>query len=638
LEDTTNISSLTTNEDNVTVNVNVNMMDGEIETVVEEEYEVCKTRGRKQGSKNNSNETLLLLIKEAVTKVTKEFHVAKKEADKAGSKVANGMLATLIQSAEVEYKLKEGTIPPKTIWSRIHRNNLEGVAPQRISPIKDVEPLIVEYCLQMAKCGQALTRNDVIELANELIQDTKYAEAVIDFKKKRKFKVDKNDKMLVGKTWYKGFMNRNSDTLKRGRCRVMDSNHHSWCTYENFDSMYQSVYGAMVTAGIAEKTDKPVMYDKDGKITEDESKMVGRPTNFIMKHPEYLLFVDETGCNTNQKEDKYVGGEQFILPKLESAGGVIGAATDIHFTVLCFTSATGDPVMCAVILKSDKNVADLPISWKLGIDIRKEVVKGGTRREYFNYNIGEDKSYSGGPKCTYLGKEIPCFVGCSPKASITSEMLTAMLKTLDDLNVFDRSTGIKPMVLLDGHHSRMKRTFLDYIYDPNHKWLVCLGVPYGTHIWQVADATKLNGCFKMALCKAKRIYLTFRDENKFLVTDIIPLINMAFPLSFGRKENAIKAINKRGWNPLNFVLLDHPKLNRTEVTRDPDGSNPSNENSEDNNCNVVDNNDENNSGTAVPSLTNNTTQTITINTSGPKQTTFLCTIIRTEMKQTCKKR
>jgi hypothetical protein len=247
-------------------------------------------------------------------------------------------------------------------------------------------------------------------------------------------------------------MKRNADTLKRGRCRVMDANRHSWCTYENFERMYEGVYSAMVKAGIAVETEEPVMYDKQGEETEDEEKMVGKPTKYKMKHPEYLLFVDETGCNTNQKDDKYIGGELFVLPKNEAAGGVIGCTTDIHFSVLCFTSALGDPVMCAVIMKSDKHIDDLPITWKLGIDIRKDVVNGTTRGELIRNNFGN--AYPGGPICTYMGKQIPCFVGCSPKASITSHMLTAMLKTIDDLNIFDRSTGIKPMLLLDGHHSR----------------------------------------------------------------------------------------------------------------------------------------------------------------------------------------
>jgi hypothetical protein len=42
------------------------------------------------------------------------------------------------------------------------------------------------------------------------------------------------------------------------------------------------------------------------------------------------------------------------------------------------------------------------------------------------------------------------------------------------------------------------------------------------------------------------------------------LVNLAFPLSFGKRENARKAILKRGWNPLNYVLLDHPKQIRSE--------------------------------------------------------------------------
>jgi hypothetical protein len=363
----------------------------------------------------------------------------------------------------------------------------------------------------MAKIGHALSRTEVIELANELIVGTEHAVAITKFKEQRGMKITGNK--YVSKSWYQGFMRRNADKLKRGRCRVIDTNRHTWCTYENFERMYEGVYAAMVEAGIAVRSEEKVMYDEKGEITEDVSKMVGRPTNVILTHPEYLLFVDETGCNTNQKEDKYVGGEQFMLPRMEAAGGVIGASTDIHFTILCFTNALGDPVMCSVILKSEKHISDLPISWKFGIDITKNFGKGKLKHQFFRANCGDNHAFTGGPKCTYQDKVIPCFVGCSPKASITSEMLTSMLQTIDSLHVYDRSTGQCPCLLLDGHHSRMKLPFLKYINDPAHLWQVCLGVPYGTHIWQVADALELNGCFKMALTKAKRYYLTFRDEK-----------------------------------------------------------------------------------------------------------------------------
>ena len=55
---------------------------------------------------------------------------------------------------------------------------------------------------------------------------------------------------------------------------------------------------------------------------------------------------------------------------------------------------------------------------------------------------------------------------------------------------------------------------------------MCIGVPYGTHLWQVGDSPQLNGCFKLELTKEKRHLLSLRgaDEQKFYPTDIIPLV------------------------------------------------------------------------------------------------------------------
>ena len=87
------------------------------------------------------------------------------------------------------------------------------------------------------------------------------------------------------------------------------------------------------------------------------------------------------------------------------------------------------------------------------------------------------KVMAGGSACTYLGKQVPCFFGTSPKASITSVLLADMLQFIDKLGVYDRSIA-DPFLLLDGHHSRMMLPFLKYINDPSHKWHCCFGVPY----------------------------------------------------------------------------------------------------------------------------------------------------------------
>ncbi len=128
------------------------------------------------------------------------------------------------------------------------------------------------------------------------------------------------------------------------------------------------------------------------------------------------------------------------------AGAPIGSITDIHFTVLGFMSDTDEAVMCAIIFKSDQPVSEIPISWKLGLDITCDA---------------DDHSnmMARGPTCTYLGKRIPCFFGTSPKASITSTVLADMLAFLDNLSMYDRSVA-NPFLLFNVHHSRMMLPFL----------------------------------------------------------------------------------------------------------------------------------------------------------------------------------
>jgi hypothetical protein len=127
-----------------------------------------------------------------------------------------------------------------------------------------------------------------------------------------------------------------------------------------------------------------------------------------------------------------------------------------------------------------------------------------------------------------------------------------MLKYMDGLGIYDQTVAY-PFLLLDGHHSRVMLSFLWYINDDeSHKWYSCFGVPYATHIWQVADSSPLNGSYKIDLAKAKWRYIGHRDVLRFEPTDIVPLVNIAFPKSFGTKKNAQKAISERGQNPLNY--------------------------------------------------------------------------------------
>jgi hypothetical protein len=83
-------------------------------------------------------------------------------------------------------------------------------------------------------------------------------------------------------------------------------------------------------------------------------------------------------------------------------------------------------------------------------------------------------------------------------------------------------------------------------------------VPYGTHLWQVADSSQINGKFKIEIGKEKSEYLQHKPSNTsgFVITDIVPIVKSAFIKSFSNIKNAKKAIAERGWGPaLNYRLL-----------------------------------------------------------------------------------
>jgi hypothetical protein len=95
----------------------------------------------------------------------------------------------------------------------------------------------------------------------------------------------------------------------------------------------------------------------------------------------------------------------------------------------------------------------------------------------------------------------------------------------------------------------MMLPFLEYINDAKS-----FGVPYTTHIWQVNDANRLNGAFKIELIKAKRKYIKHRDVPRFEPTDV-PLTNMAFPKSFGNVIDAKKLLKHGDGIPLIIICL-----------------------------------------------------------------------------------
>ena len=158
---------------------------------------------------------------------------------------------------------------------------------------------------------------------------------------------------------------------------------------------------------------------------------------------------------------------------------------------------------------------------------------------------------------------------------MTGELLKQVLMHMDDLKLFaeEREAGNQPFLLLDGHESRFSKVFLEYINQTETKWQVCVGVPYGTSYWQVGDSEEQNGSFKMALTKLKEEMINTRirkmiQDMQIAPTDIIPLVNNAWDVSFARMEKNKKAIYERGWFPFNRNLLLHPDIRASMTEED----------------------------------------------------------------------
>ena len=106
--------------------------------------------------------------------------------------------------------------------------------------------------------------------------------------------------------------------------------------------------------------------------------------------------------------------------------------------------------------------------------------------------------------------------------------------------------------------------FLEYVNELKHTWVCCFGVPYGTAIWQVGDASEQNGTFKIALSTAKKLLIQKKEEimqkPRIEQCEIIVLLNYAWERSFARTASNKKAIVDRGWFPYNRNLLTLPEI------------------------------------------------------------------------------
>ena len=388
-------------------------------------------------------------------------------------RLPNGTMQQIIAAAKSKYTLADNVvIKAETIRSRHKRGSLNPELEQGTpSPMAHIEPCFSAVILKLSQMRQPITPTTGLLLVNSLIEGTSVAKDLESWKLKHNVHTrlltktttlpdggdsqseaasalvslsastaasdnttaSKTSTAALGTGYWRGFMRRNRQHLIRSKRGVkFEAKRAEWCTYDNFVQMYEEVYKQMVACGIASKVDRKVHVDKSGNIVEFEADGYGLPTQYLMQRPDKMLFVDEVGSNTSTTKDGNVGGEKFLC-HISARPQIRAATKDSHFTVLGFTAANGEPVMCAVIF-SAKSLCE---EWVIGFNASAPWI--GADDDVDANTGGVDKRFPMGPVCTFNGIEVPTLCCCSESGSITAHLLVQMLKTLDELNVLERS-------------------------------------------------------------------------------------------------------------------------------------------------------------------------------------------------------
>ncbi len=216
--------------------------------------------------------------------------------------------------------------------------------------------------------------------------------------------------------------------------------------------MYNVIYDEMVDANIAIELVTHTFTDIYGN-TVDEDNCFGLKQNIQISHPSYIMFANESGFSTSQKKDGHVGGQKFVVGS-GTVPQIVASITDHKFTILPFTSATGEAICCVIIFQSKQE--GVPATWTTGIDQSVLPVLSYEKDLVLELNIGEGKYYPGGPKCKYHGKTVDCLTFASESGGITGKILVKVLEYFDGIDLFPCiNDGPIPMLIVDGHQSRL---------------------------------------------------------------------------------------------------------------------------------------------------------------------------------------
>ena len=172
------------------------------------------------------------------------------------------------------------------------------------------ELALVEMCVQMGKIRQPLTRDEAIAIMNDMISETEMLESLTEFQKV--CTSNSQNYGLIGRNWWQGFKKRHASRLVSKKGEKFASNRADWTKLSNIKQMCEYIYEEMIDALIASPREKPVYTDREGYEVK-ESEKFGLVQEIKIDHHDFMLLADESGCQTNQKQDGNVGNRKYIV-------------------------------------------------------------------------------------------------------------------------------------------------------------------------------------------------------------------------------------------------------------------------------------------------------------------------------------
>ena len=252
------------------------------------------TAGRPKGSTNEKKREEIKNYKECINAVSQAYHSELTHCKDQKKKVKGGFLAQIIEKEKGKFDVS-CNIPEETIRSQIKQKRLVPTHRGTSAPLYNAELALVEICIQMGKIRQPLTCEEAIAIMNDMISETEMSDSLTQFQKVRT--PNSGTIGVVGRNWWRGFKKRHASKIVSKKGEKFASNRADWTKLSNIKHMYEYIYKEMINAHIASPCVNPVYTDQRG-IEVEESERFGLIQEIKIDHPDYILFADESGCQT----------------------------------------------------------------------------------------------------------------------------------------------------------------------------------------------------------------------------------------------------------------------------------------------------------------------------------------------------